>query len=496
MSMSTTVTSRVRASVSTPHRKLFLLAVTAMAEGTDQYHETDERFIELVRMLALTDDGWLVRFLAWLRGFDELASAAVVGSAEMARTRLANGLNTSGGTRKVIDSALARADEPGLMLAYWFRRYGRTVPKPIRHGLADAATRLYDEAALAEYERSSADVRFADVISLVHPKAGSREQQGLFQHVLGRRGSSVQIPAGMTMLRARATLYDLNAQQRRALLDSPIATELFGAAGMTAALLPGWLSGQAPDARAWTALLPHMSYRDRLAHLRDLDAAGLNEQELLADLARIAAERIRPLTVHAARREVTAPGWDGPLEAAADAALAQVPVLTGRTLILVDRSASMFTQIMKGSAATVADQAAVFGACLALRSADTTLVQFGTSHSPLPFSPGQSLTELLGRFGEMGDGNAAAAVRACFDQHDRIVIVTDEPHGSAWQGEHPAAAAPVGVPVYIWNVAGMPQPAAPGRADIQGRYVFVGLSDAAFDVIPLIEAGRRDFWPF
>ena len=494
--MSPTLTSRVRAGASTPHHELFLLAVTAMAEGTDPYRETDERFVELVRVLALADDGWLVRFLAWLRGFDELASAAVVGSAEMVRTRLANGLTTSGGNRNVIDSAFGRADEPGRMLSYWFRRYGRTVPKPVRHGLADAVVRLYDEAALAEYDRSSADVRFADVINLVHPKAGSREQQELFQYARARPGSSVQIPAGMTMLRARAALYELSIQQRRALLDSPALAELFGAAGMTAALLPGWLCGQAPDARAWTALLPHMSYRDRLAHLRDLDAAGLSEQDPLADPARIAAERIRPLTVHAARSEVTAPGWDGPLESATDAALTLVPVLTGRTLILVDRSASMFTQTARGSAATVADQASVFGACLALRSADTTLVQFGTGHSRLPFSLGQSLTELLGRFREMGDGNAAAAVRACFDRHDRIVIVTDEPHGSAWQGEHPAAAAPADVPVYIWNVASTPQPGAPGRAGIQDRYVFVGLSDAAFDVIPLIEASRRDFWPF
>ena len=140
--MSTTITSRARAGVATPHRELFLLAVTAMAEGTDQYHETDE----LVRMLALADDGWLARFLAWLRGFDELASAAVVGSAEMVRTRLANRLTTSEGNRRVIGSALARADKPGLMLAYWFRRYGRTVPKPIRHGLADAATRSSSRA--------------------------------------------------------------------------------------------------------------------------------------------------------------------------------------------------------------------------------------------------------------------------------------------------------------------------------------------------------------
>jgi len=397
----------------------------------------------------------------------------------------------------VIDSALARADEPGLMVAYWFRRYGKAVPKPVRHGLAGAATRLYDEAGLAEYDQSSADARFADVISLAHPKAGSREQQELFAYALARRSSPAQIPAWMTRVRARATLYELSIAQRRALLDSPAhATELFGAGRMTAALLPGWLSGQAPGTSAWTALLPHMSYRDRLAHLRDLDAAGLSEQAPLADPARITAERIGPLAVHAARREVTGPGWDRPLEAAADAALARVPVLAGRTLILIDRSASMFTQSARGSAVTVADQAAVFGACLALRSPGATLVQFGTDHRLVPFSSSQSLTEVLGRFGEMGDGNAAAAVRACFNRHDRIVIVTDEPNGSAWQGEHPAAAAPAGVPAYIWNVASTPQRAAPRPAGIQGRHVFASLTDAAFDVIPLIEAARPGSWPF
>jgi hypothetical protein len=52
------------------------------------------------------------------------------------------------------------------------------------------------------------------------------------------------------------------------------------------------------------------------------------------------------------------------------------------------------------------------------------------------------------------------------------------------------------VPVYIWNVAGTPQPAAPGGAVTQGRHVFAGLSDAAFNVIPLIEAGRHALWPF
>src|SRR5258708_19871494 len=48
-------------------RELFHIAVRGLAEGTGFYQDTDERFIALVAHLALADDGWLVRFIAWLR---------------------------------------------------------------------------------------------------------------------------------------------------------------------------------------------------------------------------------------------------------------------------------------------------------------------------------------------------------------------------------------------------------------------------------------------
>jgi hypothetical protein len=122
-------------------------------------------------------------------------------------------------------------------------------------------------------------------------------------------------------------------------------------------------------------------------------------------------------------------------------------------------------------------------------------VQFGTAHRQVTFSPGESLFSLAGRFGEMGDGNAAAAVRERYDGQDRVVIVTDEPDGSAWQGEHPAAALPDHVPSYIWNVASA---ANGGGESMTGarRHVFSGLTDGAFTVIPLREGGYRNFWPF
>jgi hypothetical protein len=53
--------------------------------------------------------------------------------------------------------------------------------------------------------------------------------------------------------------------------------------------------------------------------------------------------------------------WTLPLERALQISLTNVPSLPGRTLILIDRSVSMFTQVARGSSVTVADLAAVFG---------------------------------------------------------------------------------------------------------------------------------------
>jgi hypothetical protein len=177
-----------------------------------------------------------------------------------------------------------------------------------------------------------------------------------------------------------------------------LADDRFAEAGMTADRVGRWLLGET-DPRAWEAVLPSMGYADRLSRLHELDACGLSREavrrlgEELADPARIARERIRPLTVYEAARQTpsrawaAARAWTAPLERALRTSLTNVPSLPGRTLILIDRSVSMFTQVARGSAVTVADRAAVFGAALALRAEDADLVQFGTSHRQVEFAP-------------------------------------------------------------------------------------------------------------
>lgn len=73
--------------------------------------------------------------------------------------------------------------------------------------------------------------------------------------------------------------------------------------------------------------------------------------------------------------------------------------------------------------------------------------------------------------------------------HDRVVILTDEQAHYGDPGDH----VPRHVPVYTWNLAGYKFGNVAGNAN---RHTFGGLGDAAFRMIPLIEAGKNAAWPW
>jgi len=152
----------------------------------------------------------------------------------------------------------------------------------------------------------------------------------------------------------------------------------------------------------------------------------------------------------------------------------------------------MFCKPSKHSDLTLADSAAIFGAGLACRNPGRAdLVQYGTGSAPVKVRRGDSLLKVVDRFGNMGGTRTAEALRAHYRGHDRVVIVTDE---QAWHGSgDPGATLPTGVPLYTWNLAGYRHGHEPGGPD---RHTFAGLTDQAFRMIPLLEAGRDADWPF
>ncbi|MFC7884639.1 TROVE domain-containing protein [Streptomyces sp. NPDC057376] len=486
--------------------ELFLLSVANFVSQQTFYESgaaRDDRFATLVRELAVSDPAWTAGLLGWLRGEGNLRTASIVGAVEYVAARLDAGATGGPTNRQVVASVLQRPDEPGELLAYWTSTYGRAVPKPVKRGIADAVRRLYHGKSLLKYDTASKGYRFGDILNLVHaaPDPDKPWQGELFQYALDRRHNpdTAVPPASNRVLTAHRELMALPVQERRAVVTAPDGAERLAAAGVTWEMLAGWLQGSM-DKAAWEAVIPSMGVMALLRNLRNFDEAGVSDEVAarvaarISDPAEVARSRQFPFRYLAAYRHAPSLRWSYPLEQALGHSLANVPALPGRTLVLVDRSGSMFYSRMSDrSELTRADAAAVFGTAFALRAADADLVEFGTSSNRVKYREGESVLKVLERFGDLGGTDTTDAVRRHYKGHDRVLIVTDEQYAHNRHGD-PTEQVPAHVPVYTWNLAGYR--AGHGPSGKANRHTFGGLSDAAFRMVPLLEAARDADWPW
>ncbi|MCF3125454.1 TROVE domain-containing protein [Streptomyces arenae] len=488
-----------------PRSELFLLAVANFV-SQQTFYETgdhrDDRFAALVRRLAVEDPAWTAGLLGWLRGDGNMRTASLVGAAEYVKARLDAQATDGPSNRRVVASVLRRPDEPGEFLGYWTQTYGRNLPKPVKRGVADAVRRLFNEKSLLKYDTASKGYRFGDILNLVHaaPDPDKPWQGDLFQYALDRRHhpETAQVPAGARVLAAHRELMELPVAERRAVVTGEGGAERLAAAGITWEALAGWLQGPM-DKAAWEAVIPSMGAMALVRNLRNFDEAGVSDEVAagvaakLADPEVVATSRQFPFRYLAAFQHAPSLRWSYPLERALGHSLANVPSLPGRTLILVDRSGSMWSPLSDRSQLNRADAAAIFGTALAMRAADADLVQFGSSSARVTFRSGESVLKVLGRFGDLGGTNTTEAVRRFYKKHDRVLIVTDEQAAYHYHGD-PTEQVPAEIPVYTWNLAGYR--AGHGASGRGNRHVFGGLSDAAFRMVQLIESGRSADWPW
>ncbi|MFF3466348.1 TROVE domain-containing protein [Streptomyces sp. NPDC002619] len=486
--------------------ELFLLAVSNFVSQQTFYEsgaDRDDRFAKLVRELAVADPSWTAGLLGWLRGEGNMRTASIVGAAEYVKARLDAGATGGPSNRQVVASVLRRPDEPGELLAYWTAVYGRAVPKPVKRGIADAVRHLYSGTSLLKYDTASKGYRFGDILNLVHaaPDPDKPWQGELFQFALDRRHNpdTAVPPASNRVLTAHRELMALPVEERRAVVTAPDGAERLAAAGITWEALAGWVQGPM-DKAAWEAVIPSMGSMALVRNLRNFDEAGVSDEVAgrvaakISDPAEVARSRQFPFRYLAAYRHAPSLRWSYPLEQALGHSLANVPALPGRTLVLVDRSGSMFySRLSDRSELNRADAAAVFGAALALRAADADLVEFGTDSRKVRYRKGQSVLKILDRFGDLGGTDTTGAVRAHYRKHDRVLIVTDEQYAYSRHGD-PTEQVPSQVPVYTWNLAGYrPGHGPSGKGN---RHTFAGMSDAAFRMVPLLESARDADWPW
>lgn len=485
-----------------PKSELFLLAVSNMASPGGAFHESgkdrDARYTRLIKQVC-TDTNWFTGFIGFLRDTANMRSASIIAAADAVHARLSAGI--TGGNREMVARVLQRADEPGELLAYWTATHGRNIPQPVKRGIADALARLYTERAYLKWDSESRGFRFADVIQLTHPKAQGWRND-LNKYILDQRyQDAADIPETLTTIRARAALMAVPVAERRSVTAGQLSE-----AGMTWESIAGWLQGPM-DAAAWESAIPSMGYMALLRNLRNFDQAGISKaarrevEDRLTDPEQVAKSRQLPMrflsAYRATRDSGTVTAWGPVIEEALNLSLGNVPELTGRTLVLVDLSGSMrYGTLSDKSGLRYVDAASVFGAAIAKRN-DADLFGFDNRLISFPkVKPSDSLLPLADTIAKHGGGgtSTAAAIQASYNGHDRIIIVTDEQAGYGYGTDVDHVLKSTGVPSYTWNLAGY----RVGHAQSGSRkqHTFGGLSDSAFRMIPLIEAGEHQSWPW
>lgn len=230
-----------------------------------------------------------------------------------------------------------------------------------------------------------------DVLRSVHPKvpAGKEWQRHLFEWITWE---NEEILHNLPMIGTRKWLYSLPESIRRSYVSSDTDTDAvkgFSNAGMTWENVSEWYP-EGMNASAWEAIIPSMGYMALLRNLRNFDEAGISRESKalveskLRDPAEVARSRQLPYRFYSAFRAVESVRWGAALDDALTYSLRNVPSLRGQTLVLVDRSDSMFqSRVSDKSDITYAQIAALFGSAWKLANpSGVDLFEYGTEYQP------------------------------------------------------------------------------------------------------------------
>lgn len=285
---------------------------------------------------------------------------------------------------KTMGRVLQRADEPAEFLALYWKDKKQPLSKQVKRGLA-WSMRRFSEYELAKYNRDS-EITPRDVLFLSHAKPKDEAQATLWKKLAAKE------------------------------LATPDTWEV-------------QLSAGADKKETFERLIREkkLGYFALIRNLRNMEQAGVDVQLVRqAILARKGgAEKILPFRYIAAARH--AKQFEPQLDIAMQAALEELPKLTGATIVLVDNSGSMSARLSRNSDMTRADAAA--GVAIVARGVCESVRVFAFSDNCVEVAPrtGMALRDAIRTATRMGSTQLGAAVTNVSKlPHDRLIVITDE----------------------------------------------------------------------
>lgn len=312
-----------------------------------------------------------------------------------------------------IAAVISRVDELGEFLSLYAKLCGveprgeanglkHVMTSRVKKGLARAFDK-FNEYQFAKYDRDGVALKLMDVARLVHPGSADPERGVLYKKIY--HGEKLA-PAGTWEERLSA------GEDKKAVFTELLERENLG-------------------------------YLALLRNLRGMLEAGVSESLIRkAILARKGAGNVLPFRYVAAARH--APLLEKELNKSLEQAIGNLPVLEGRTIVLVDTSGSMSYKLSAKSDLTRRDAAAALASIIA---GDVRVFWFTTVWKELPHRLGMSgVAQICAA--PHGGGTMLGRVVAYANTlpHDRLIVITDE------QSCDPVPA-PVAAKAYLINVS-------------------------------------------
>lgn len=322
---------------------------------------------------------------------------------------LANCQHDHFSVRSLVPQVVRRADELAELVAIHCcingvgpDRAKKVLGAQLKRGLAEAFHN-FDAYQLAKYNRDGA-IKLRDVLFMVHAKPRTPQE----------------------------------AEDYKRLVDGTLATP------------DTWetaLSAGGEKRAEFERLLRHgkLGYLALLRNLRNMVDAGVDRDLVRQAIrARKGAGRVLPFRYVAAARH--APSFEPDLDFALQAAIAEMPALTGTTVVLVDVSISMGAALSRKSDLNRADAAATLASITPAE--DRRVFTFTDEIKEAPARAGISGIDAIKRNQRPGGTMLGHAVRYINKHvpHDRLIVITDEQ-------SHDPVPDPVAERAYMLNVA-------------------------------------------
>lgn len=427
---------------------------------TDQYYRSESEGIDrLVELLDQVDPEYSAKLAVYARNEFGMRSVSHVLASEV--TRRVSGKTW---TKEFVNSVIRRPDDITEILAYSISKYGKPLPKALQKGLANAFSK-FDEYQLAKYRGEGKNVSLVDAVNIVHPKPVEKNREALEKLVNGE-------------------LKSFDTWEKN-----------ISAAGS---------DSEAKEA-AWKELVStgKIGYFALLRNLRNIEDTGNKElinqaAELLIDENRIRKSLVLPFRYLVANREISNATLTRAIGKAIDISLDNIPELNGKTVVVIDHSASMGNRVAKSSI-SCKEAGDVFAAAL-FKKLESDVVVFGTDAGYVNgLNPDDSVLSIANQISRVNYGNGTSfpsIFSTLKEKYDRIIIfsdmqswITDGENGyyngydSLVSYKNRSGANPF---TYSFDLSGY------GTSQFKNRnFELAGFSEKIFDTMSLLETDKN-----